>query len=173
MKRFILLLSLCILMCGCGESASSAQPAPKVSPTASPPHFYKVGETVTVQPWEITLQSATIADPAKYPQHDQIFPGLKPTDRFLVLDEHIKNVSSKLQDIAGMQFGLEDKDGNSNYGVQLGLPDVQGVGIGGDVSPTMQQSSQQAYIVPNTVHTFYWSYTATDHTAQVMWEIDV
>lgn len=188
MKRLISFIVLCIILAVGGilayntsTKSNTTDVAPLVptiteapSPTVSPPHFYHVGETVTAQPWEITLKSAKIVDPAIYPQHDQIFPSLKPDDRFLILDEHLKNISSKEQNIAGMQFGLQDKDGNRNFSEQGGVPDVQNPGLGGNVSQTMEMSGQEAYIIPNSVHLLYWVYNPMDTKSnQVIWQIDL
>jgi hypothetical protein len=175
LKRLFLFLPLLLALTACGESqATSSNPTPSTAkPTVSPPHFYNIGETVTLQPWEITLKSAKIVDPATYSQHDQIFPNLKPDDRFLVLDEHLKNVSALEQNIAGMQFVLQDKDGSSNYSVQIGLPDISGSGLGGDVSPTMQMSGQEAYIVPSSAHLLYWVYNPIGKANQVIWQINI
>jgi len=136
--------------------------------------FHKVGETVTVFPWEITLQSVSIVEPNTVDKYEERFPYLKSDEHFLVLNQHLKNVSSKLQGIAGMQFVLEDKDGNSNFSRTLSLPGIDdGSGLGGPVSPSMQQQGQDIRVVPNTTHTFYWSYTTNDGNQQVMWQIDV
>lgn len=173
MKQLFICFPLLILLVAC-DSLQATNPAPvtKPTPTVSSPHFYNVGETVTAQPWEITLKSAKIVDPAIYPQHDQIFPSLKPDDRFLILDEHIKNISSRQQNIAGMQFYLQDKDGNSNFSEQVGVPDV-GSALGGDVAPTMQMSGQDAYIVSISTHLLYWLYSPMDHGPLVIWQINI
>lgn len=173
MKRLLLCLPLLIVLAACGSSqTTNSAPAAKPTPTVAPPHFYNVGETVTSSPWEMTLKSAKMVDPATYPQHEQIFPSLKPDDRFLILDEHIKNISSKQQNIAGMQFVLQDKDGNSNFSEQGGLPDV-GSGLGGDVAATMEMSGQDAYIVPSSTHLLYWIYNPQGGGNQVIWQINV
>lgn len=173
MKRLLLCLPLLMILAACGKSQPATPTPIAAKPTVAPPHFYNVGETVTAQPWEVTLKSAKIIDPATIPQHDQIFPSLKTDDRFLILDEHLKNISAQEQNIAGMQFALQDKGGNG-FGVQLGgIPDVSGGGLGGDVSPTMEQSGQEAYIVPSTTHLLYWIYNPKGNDNQVIWEINV
>ncbi len=173
MKQLLLCLPLLVVLAACGDTQPTKSVATQPMPTIAPPHFYHVGETVTVQPWEITLKSAKLVDPATYPQHEQIFPSLKPDDRFLILDEHLKNISSVQQNIAGMQFVLQDKDGNSNFTEQVGVPDV-GNGLGGDVAPTMAQSGQEAYIVPSSVHLLYWVYNPMGtKNNQVIWQINV
>lgn len=173
MKQFLWCLPLLVILAACGESqATNSAPIVKPTPTVAPPHFYDVGQTVTAQPWEITLKSTKLVDPATYPQHDQIFPSLKPDDRFLILDEHVKNISSKQQNIAGMQFVLQDKDGNSNFTEQVGIPDVSN-GIGGDVAATMEMSGQDAYIVPSSVHLLYWVYNPQGGGDQIIWKINL
>lgn len=171
LKQLLLCFPFLIILAACDQTQATT-PVAKLASTVAPPHFYHVGETVTVQPWEITLKSAKIVDPAIYPQHAQIFPSVKPDDRFLILDEHLKNISSVQQNIAGMQFVLQDKDGNSNYGVQLGIPDVSN-GLGGDVAPTMAQSGQDAYVVPSSVHLLYWVYNPSGGGKQVIWQINL
>src|SRR2546421_616529 len=132
MKRFISLLSLCIVMCGCGESTSTTpSPTPSPSPSPSPPHFYKVGETVTVQPWEITLKSAAIVDPTAYLPSDETLRDAKPGDRLLVLVEHVKNISSQLQPWSGTQLHLQNDTGNSDFRFIM-----EGKEITGPISPT-------------------------------------
>jgi len=175
---FIALPLLCILA-SCASPDNTERPAPtapaKPSPTAVT--FHKVGETVKAEPWEVTLKSATIIDPAKYSQSAEMFPDLKDGDRFLVLDEHVKNISSEVQNIAGMQFVLQDKQGNSNFVKQLGIPDVPGPALGGDVSPSMDLSGQEAYVIPSNVHLLYWIYNPLSNTdgkaIQEIWEINI
>jgi len=176
LKRLFLILPIALLLLTSCENAptpaNTTQTA--LTPTIAPMRFHKVGETVTVFPWEITLQSVSIVEPNTIDKYKERFPYLKSDEHFLVLNQHLKNVSSKLQGIAGMQFVLEDKEGNSNFAKQLGLSDREYVGgLGGPVSPSMQQQGQDIRVVPSTTHTLYWSYTTNDGNQQVMWQIDV
>src|SRR2546430_7280313 len=102
MKRLFAFLPLLVILAACGEQQST-HPAPiaKPTPTVTPPHFYKVGEMVTAGPWEITLRPIKLVDPTTYSQYQEIFPWLKPGDRFLVIDQHLKNISSKTQTVPG------------------------------------------------------------------------
>lgn len=176
MKLLFLILPLALLLLASCSKASTATNAtqPTSIPTIAPMHFHKVGETVTVFPWEITLQSVSVVEPNSIDHYEERFVNLKPGSHFLVLNQHIKNISSKLQPLAGMQFNLQDKDGNASFesaGSLLGWEYVGG--LGGPVSPSMQQQGQNISVVPIATHTFYWSYTTNDNKQQVMWEIDV
>lgn len=116
MKRLLLCFPLLLLLAACGESSQTTNATlPVATPTVSPPHFYNVGETVTAGPWEMTLRSTKIVDPTIFSQYQERFPWLKTGDKFLVLDEHLKNISAKTQRIPGMQFVLKDKGGNDNF----------------------------------------------------------
>jgi hypothetical protein len=121
-----------------------------------------------VQPWEITLKSAKLADIATYLPPDESLPNAKPSDRLLILGEHVKNISSQVQPWSNTQVHLQNATGNSDYGYIM-----EGKEIMGSISPTMQGDGQEAYIVPGTLHLFYWTYTSNDGLHQAIWQINV
>lgn len=168
MKQFLLCLPLLAILAACGDTQATKPVAPQTTPTVAPPHFYNVGETVTVQPWEITLKSAKIADLATYLPPDEYLPNTKPGDRLLVLTQHVKNISPQVQSWSSTQTHLQNATGNSDFNFIM-----EGKDITGAISPTMQREGQQAYIVPGTLHQFYWIYTSNDGLKQVIWEINV
>lgn len=174
MKQILLCLPLLVILAACGGESQATTPAPiaKPTPTVAPPHFYNVGETVTSGPWEMTLRSTKLVDPTSFSQYQERFPWLKPGDRFLVLDQHLKNISAKTQTMPGMQFVLKDKDGNSNFSV-TDLPDTDTSSIGGEAAPTMELSGQRVYVLPGDVHLLYWIYFDQESDNQVIWQINV
>src|SRR5256885_10522266 len=82
---FIALPLLCILA-SCASPDNTERPAPTApaNPAPTAVTFHKAGETVKAEPWEVTLKSATIIDPAKHPQSAGRFPVLKDGDRLLL-----------------------------------------------------------------------------------------
>jgi hypothetical protein len=169
-KRLLVFFPLLVILVACGESQvnNSSSIAAKPSPTVAPPHFYKVGETATIQPWEITLQSANRVDPATYLPSGESMPDANAGDQLLVLDEHVKNISSHVQPWSGTQIRLQNAAGNSDFHFLM-----VGKDIVGSISPTLLGSGQQAFMVPSDVHLFYWIYTSDDGLHQVIWQINV
>jgi hypothetical protein len=174
MKRytaFFAILPLLLILAACGKSQSTttnSTRAGQATPTVAPPHFYKVGETVTMQPWEITLKSAKPADIATYLPPDESLPNTKPDDRLLVLGEHVKNISSQVQPWSNTQIHLQNDTGSDDYGYIM-----EGKDIRGSISPTMQGDGLEAYIIPGDVHLFYWTYTSNDGLQQALWQINI
>jgi hypothetical protein len=169
----LLLFALLVLLAACGSSPASTQPTPTpaIPPTPTPEPHHKVGDTVVRDGLQITLVSAKLVDPASIPQHDQIFAGLTNDQTFLVLEEHVKNITTSQQPGAGGKFGLQDEQGN-HFGEQAGgVPGAPGY-IGGPIPSGMQQSGGNVNIVPKATHKFFLIYTPTSGT-QVVWNINV
>jgi hypothetical protein len=172
----LLLFALMILLAACGNSQSSTQltptPKPTIPPTSTPEPHHAVGDTVTRDGLQITLVSAKIMDPTVIPQHEQIFTGLTNDQTFLVLDEHVKNITTKEQPLAGASFVLQDEQGNRNFTEQLGVPGAPSTGIGGPVPAGMQRTGGNVDIVPKSTHKFFLVYYATAGSP-VIWDINV
>jgi len=170
MKKSFFLFML-LFLSACGSAAPSNSAATKIAPTATPQVvFYgTVGKPIIMIPWKISLESVKIIDPATIPQHDQIFPSVTANQHFLLLNEHIENISNSSANVGGMQFALQNTNGDS-FSEQLGLPGIDSSGLGGTMAPSIQQAGQQVYIVPTSEHSFLWIYTADDNLHQIIWK---
>jgi len=175
MKRFAILLPVVILLAAC-----SAATTPSIKTGSTPTHvsspvvvYGTVGKPVTMGQWAISLQSVKLIDPTTIAQHDQIFPSVTSDQRFLLLNEHIQNVSTVSANIAGGEFSLQDTKGNADFSTMIGVPGVNALGLGGTLAPSMQQVGQEVYVVPASTHDFFWIYTAKDNLRQIIWRFTI
>lgn len=108
MKKYLPLLAFIVILGGllaCGSDNPAASAVTPSSSTPSNQHF-KVGETVKVGDWEITVTKAE-------PNNGTEF--FKPADgnQFLNISASLHNLSSKEQSVSSIIFfDLKDADGN-------------------------------------------------------------
>lgn len=110
------LLALCLLLvAGCGSAAGSA-----ASATNMPAAHHRVGETVSVPGWQITVHSA-VSSPT--------IPGGEPInagDVFVLFDITMQNTASTSAEASISLFYLYSNDGTKETLLAAGNPSLTG-----------------------------------------------
>lgn len=154
MKKLIVLvfsLMLIIGIAGCNSSSapektdtSATPPTSSTSETSNPAPAqtttYKIGDTVTIDNYKITVNSAEIVEP------DSFNKPLEENTHFLFVDATVENIGSEPASISSMlMFDLVDKDGRSQ---NVFIHSKQKGTLNGELGAGRKMSGQIVYEIP-------------------------
>lgn len=155
-----------LVLIACGEAApssSSAVATHGATPTAVAHNHFTVGQTVTVQGWNIIVNSVSETD-------GSATGDLAPPagDIYLVVDLTMKNVSSASQDANLFDWNVRDATGTkAQLGTLLSAADISGT-----VESGSQTHGQLVFEVPTSQHSFTLEY-APLFTLEAVWDLSV
>lgn len=169
MKRFILPLSLCILVAAllaCGESTNTGTASTSNSTNAKPAQHFKVGNTVKVgTDWQAVVNSVKTDDGGQY-------SALKSGNTYLVVDISLTNLSSKEQDVSSaLSFTLQDSTGQK---YNESIDGNAGATLDGKVAAGSPLRGVIVYEVPSSVKSFVFNFSPDIvSSGQTSWDLGV